>query len=459
MEQHDLRSEKDTLREINDALSAEIRNPKQGEIDLAERENRRISRIGNLLRYTGICLLLLGVGSLLLQRWGLVNHLERYFLFLGFTGTVCGAGLWCGLRVGENKGARTLLGVVTALIPVHCAQIGALLYSQFGTNFSNHPSFLRWDPGNMTNALTALAVGLTAMIPMGYLSYAVLARRYATPLCLLGFGVSGLLIVPTREPVAVSALVLAGIIAVLFAERRFLRISELSTREALTARAVPVIAMTLLIGRQYLYDPSSFFLGTLLGFVAVGLLSSAKLLSPNRWAMVGVEFASLLCAMTAGWFCTSGVLDSFHLWKSVAAPMIVGGPIVVGLTLMGFRARVLPRLFHGNAATILMLTGFIELIHFDPSGGFLALLCGIMAILWACITEKRVLLYIGILLSIISLFDIVRLILMGLSADFWWITLSILGVTTIVGASYFERYFGELKATVQGLRRRVATWN
>lgn len=459
MEQHSIVLDKDPLREIHEALSAEVTNLKQQQLEAAEKENQRISRIGGLLRYAGISILILGVGSFLLQRWGIVNHLERYLLFLGFTGTVCGAGLWCGLRVRENKGARTLLGIVTALIPVHCAQLGALLYSQFGSNFTNHPSFLRWDPGNMTNALVALSVGLAAMAPMAYLSYAVLARRYAKPLCLLGFGVSSLLIVPTRDPAAIVGLLLAGTVAVLVAERRFVRISELSTREAITARSVPFIAMTMLIGRQYLYDPSNFFIGTLFGLAAAALLSAAKLLSPHRWAVGIVETGAMVCTVTSGWFIGSGILDTFNLWRSVGAPLIIGAPLAIGLTVMGFRAKVISGAFHVNASLLLILTGLFELAHQDPYGSVLALFCGLVAIVWACITESRSLLLGGGVLSAISFITVASFILSGVSESFWWVALSITGVCTIVIASYFERYFGQVRDTVVAVRKRVASWD
>lgn len=458
MNQHLNTSETNPLQEIHEALAAETPKLTQEDMELAERERRHISRIGDLLRYAGIGILLLGVGAFLFQRWGIVNHLERYLLFLGFTGTVCGAGLWCGLKVRENKGARTLLGFVVALIPVHCAQIGALLYSQFGSNFTNHPSFLRWDPGNMTNALVALAVGLIGMVPMAYLSYAVLARRYATPLCVLGFGVSSLLIAPTREPVAIVGFLLASTLAIFHAERRFLSISELSTREAITARAVPFIAMAMLVVRQYLYDPSSLFIGALFAFAAVGLLTTARFLSPNRWAIGSVETGAMVCAIVSGWYTTSGVLDLFHLWHSVFAPLIIGAPLAVGLVLMGFYTTVMTRSFHTSGATILLLTGLMELGHRDPSGSVIALLCGFIAIVWACIAEVRSLLYAGVTLSAISLLILVKLIVTGLSASFWWITLGIAGIFTIVGASYFERYFDQVRKTVITLRRQVAMW-
>jgi hypothetical protein len=453
--------EEKILREIDDAISKEKESTitiKDEQLALSSEEQLRVSRISTLLRTVGIGVLLVGVSCFLLQRWGVVDHFQRYLLFLCFTGSVCAAGLWCGLGIKENKGARTLLGTVVALIPVHCAQLGAMVYSQVGSGFENHPTFLRWDAGDMTHAFLATGIGLAVLLPLSYLSYSVLARRYATSLCAIGFGVSSLLLVPTRSPLFSALLIITGAAATAFAERRFIRISELKTREAFIARSIPLIALAMLVGRQYLYDYSTFIMGTLFGFAAIGLLALARALASYRWAVATLELTSLSCATLAGLFCGHAIVGSLELYGTIASPLLIGIPTSIGLFVLGMFAIGSSRAFNGVGSVAIFLTGIAELSHYDPSGKVVALVCGIAALWSACLTHQRPLLIGGSTLTALSLMLIIKSIAQGFSPTLWWITLSITGVATVISASYFERYFSQLQEATIAARSRIGEW-
>jgi len=461
MNTHHITIERKFLTEVDEALSKDKENTmaiKDAQLALSSEEQLRVSRISTLLRTVGIGVLLVGVSCFLLQRWGVIDHFQLYLLFLCFTGSVCAAGLWCGLGIKENKGARTLLGTVVALIPVHCAQLGAMVYSQVGSGFENHPAFLRWDAGDMTHALLATGIGLAALVPLAYLSYSVLARRYATSLCALGFGVSALLLVPNRSPLFSALLLIAGAAASAFGERRFVKISELKTREAFIARSIPFIALAMLVGRQYLYDSSTFFIGTLFGFAAIGLLALARAFAPYRWAVAIAELASLPCAVLAGVFCGHAVVGSLDLYGTIASPLLIGIPTSIVLFASGIFAIECSRVFNRVGSISIFLTGISELSHYDPSGKVVALVCGVAAICIACVTRQRSLLIGGSTLTALSLMLIIQLIVRGISPTIWWITLSITGVATVISASYFERYFSQLREATIAARGRIGEW-
>lgn len=450
-----------TIEEIDEALRNEKeihRVHKEEQFARAAEESVRISRISTFLRYVGIGVLLVGVSCFLFQRWGEVNHFQRYLLFLGFTGTVCGAGLWCGLGIKENKGARTLLGTVLALIPVHCAQLGAMLYSQVGSNFEHHPNFLRWNAGDMTHALLAIGIGLGVMAPLAYFSYSVLARRYAKDLCLIGFGVSSLLLIPTRAPLYAASLLLVGAVVTAWGERRFLRIPELKTKEGLVARAIPIAALAMLVGRQYLYDSSTFFIGTLFGFGALALLALARNLSPYRWIVSFVEFQALISAICSGLFCSHAIVSSLEVGGTIIEPLIRGVPLAVGLSIMGAYAIACRVLFNSTAAIVVFLTGLVELSHYDPTGKVVALIVGVMTLWMACLGQQRSLLISGSTLTVVALFTVLRQVIFGVPSSVWWIALSITGVATVIGASYFERYFTQFRDATIAARTRIGEW-
>jgi hypothetical protein len=233
---------------------------------------------------------------------------------------------------------------------------------------------------------------------------------------------------------------------------------ELKTREALVARAVPFVALAMLIGRQYLYDSSTFFIGTLFGFAALGLLASARALAPHRWAVVIVELSSLACAVLSGLFCGHSLVASLELQGTIAAPLFTGIPTSIALFVSGLFAIECSREFNRIGSLAIFLTGLVELSHYDPSGKVVGLVCGIIALWIASVTQQRALLLGGSTLTALSLALIIQSIVQGFSPTLWWITLSITGVTTVIGASYFERYFGQLRDATIAARSRIGEW-
>lgn len=461
--------EHEIIREIESAIGSETSQHdrrREAATIPTDDEQRRISRIGNLLRYVGVGILIVGIACFMLQRWGISDHLERYFLFLGFTASVCGAGLWCGLKIDENKGARTLLGAVVALIPVHCSQLGAMLFSQVAScdhifcNGVYIPEYLRWNPGNWSTTLFSVGVGLGVLLPMAYLSYAVLARRYAFPLCTIEFGISSLLMIPSRDPMIVGILLVAGAIATILSERRFSSITELTTREAVLARAVPFGALCMLVGRQcYIYGASSFLIGILAAIGAVGFLGAAATAAPRQWLMKPLEALSLGCTIAAGVLCADGMVDAVGLSDTFMEPLLSGFVTALALSAVGLRARAIPATFHYAAAATILLTGVGELLKtssYDPAASLVALGFGILAIWWGSLIEKRSILVSGLLLTALALVQTIKVSLSYLPVG--WLTLGILGVVTIVSASYFERNFGRLKARISMWRSEVMQW-
>lgn len=460
--------EHETTREVYALGSYAVQSDTKREAatSTTDDEQRRISRIGTLLRYIGVGILVVGIGCFMFQRWGISDHLERYFLFLGFTASVCGAGLWCGLKIDENKGARTLLGAVVALIPVHCSQLGAMLFSQVAScddrfcNGAYIPVYLRWNPGSWGTTLFTVAVGLGVLAPMAYLSYSVLARRYALPLCAIGFGISSLLMIPSRDPMVVGIILVGGALVTILSERRFSLIAELSTREAVLARAVPFGALCMLVGRQcYIYGASSFLLGILAAIGSVGFLGAAATAAPRRWLMKPLEALSLGCTILAGVYCADGIVDAVGLQRTIAYPLTMGLLTAFSLSAVGLRAQAIPATFQYAAASTILLTGVGELLEtslYNPAASLVALGFGILAFWWGSLIEKRSILMSGLVLTALALLETIKVSLTYLPVG--WLTLGILGVVTIVAASYFERNFGRLKARMSVWRNEVMQW-
>ena len=99
-----------------------------------------------MLRALGAIIITACASIFLFQKWGLGNDIQRYFFLLGFTIVLTAGGFFCGLKLNESKGARTLLSLTIAIAPVNFVVLGGLLYSQFAIGGGLHflPSFATW---------------------------------------------------------------------------------------------------------------------------------------------------------------------------------------------------------------------------------------------------------------------------------------------------------------------------
>lgn len=452
------------VQEIDEALAQEhLSLEKQSEerLHVAVKERERISRIGTVLRYIGVAVLMAATGTFMFQRWGDMTHMSRYFAFLAFTAVVCAAGLVCGLKIGENKGARTLLGAVVVLLPVHCAQIGAILFSRLGggAHAMNYPSYFFWSVPSLADAVLVAVAGAVALIPMAYMAYSVLARNYARQLMLLGCAVSAILVVPTRDPLIVGLLLtVAGVVACM-GEIKLSGVAELKTREAAVARCVPFIATAMLIGRQgALYHSSIFFQGIVYALMSAVLFEIAPRITTKKSIVRFCEAAALYPTALSCHLLADAVLRGFALHGTALAPVVIGLPITLVFAVMAERAKETSRLFRALSAVALFVTGLVELVDgVGIESCIIALVIGIFAVTYACVSEHKGLLFAGGSLTLLSLGRVTFLAIGSLSFS-PWILLGVIGVATIVGASYLERNFTKLREGMFLARKRVSGW-
>ncbi len=454
------------VREIEEALAADIANrEKQNEERLAavSRERDKISRIGMALRYVGIAVLAAATGSFMFQRWGDMTHLARYLSFLVFTVGVCGAGLLCGLKIGENKGARTLLGVVVTLIPVHAAQLGAILFSRFGSpprSPVSYPSALYWSVSSLSDALIAVGVGVATLIPMAFMAYSVLARSHARQLLMLGCGVSAALMIPTRDPMLVGMIMAIASACTLIGEARLSSVLELRTREGVIARSVPFLAVAMLIGRQcFLYNSTSLFLGIVCLIASAVTFEMVPRLNISGLVTTLSEHLSVPLTALGVFFVGDAILQGFDLSTSVFAPLVIGMPMGIAFTVMAERARESSGVFRVASSVALFLTGLSELLSGSGvEAGVISLLIGIVALTVGSAAEKKGMFLAGAVLILLSLGRVCLDALGNISVS-PWVILGVIGVGTIVSASYIERNFIRIREEFSAMRKKIATWN
>ena len=452
------------VQEVEEALAVEhatLQKRSDERLAAATIEHERISRLGSALRYIGVAVLVAAMGTFMFQRWDGMSQVSRYFSFLGFTAVVCASGLLCGLKIGENKGARTLLGVVVTLIPLHCAQIGAILYSRIGAAVveSNYPSYFYFSVPSLTDAIIVAVGGLTAIIGMGAMAYSVLARKYASQLLLAGCGVSAALLVPTRDPLLVAGLIgVAGTMAYL-GERAFSSIAELRTREAAVARCVPFLALALLVARQCaLYNADNIFNGVIFGLMTVTLFRIFPRIVSSKQLIHTCELFSMPTAAAASILIGQSVSTAFSLWGGVFPPLVMALPLVVVYAVMARHARETASAFRGASSVALFVTGISELLEGGIEECLVSLVIGILGVTYACINEHRGTLRAGVGLIVVSLIRVSSVAIASLTVS-PWIILGAIGVGTIIGASYIERNFVRLRNVLASARKQVSQWS
>jgi hypothetical protein len=91
-------------------------------------------------------------------------------------------------------------------------------------------------------------------------------------------------------------------------------------------------------------------------------------------------------------------------------------------------------------------------------GGIASLLIGIIALIVACVAERKGLFLAGVSLVVLSLGRVTLEALVNVSVS-PWVVLGVIGVATIVAASYIERNFLRLREEFFALRKKVGAWN
>lgn len=451
------------VQEVQEALSLErtaIEKRAKDWLADAIQERDRLSRIGSILRVIGASVLAAAMITFLLGRWDGMSQVARYFTFLGFTGVMCGCGLLCGLRIGESKGARTLLGAVALLIPIHFAQIGAMLYSRVAAHVSasDYPSIFFFSVPSLSAALLVGAVGLMALLPMAYMAYAVLARSHIGKLLTVTIAVSSTLLVPTREPLLVLAMASAAGLVALLSEASLKLTPDLRTREAAVARMVPFIALALILGRQSLYRAHDLFIGVSIALVAAFLFSTVRRVTSSATLVGFSELGALGCSALSGLIIANAVGLAFSPYGERFVTLGLGLSMMGAFTAMSLRATETAACFRLAAALSLLLTGVAEL---TAAGGMnsciTALVLGILGVAYSCVREARFQLCASVMLTALALLKVCSVAITTVTVS-PWLMLGVIGTATIVGASWIERNFPLMRETFSSARARVAAW-
>jgi hypothetical protein len=451
------------VRDVDDALRQEdVARQSERQRDAQSGQLlRRIFAVPELLRSLGSGVLCAAALVFMVQNWGSADDVVRTFYFLGFTATLAAAGFFCGVRMREDKGARTFLALAAAMVPALFTVLGALLYSQFPwlSGFAEYPDYAVITAPSALAAVSTTLVVVAALVPITWLSFLTLARPEVRRLSALYLLANAALLVPTRHPDVIGVLALSLFAALVWIDRRVWHpIAALRTREGHLVRAMLAIPPLVLIGRSlHLYAFSSLFGAGLLGVLAGVLFEAFPQLTASRDLARAAQRAAALAAIGAFACAADAAVNALGLGQAAVLPLTCI-PAAATLVFASLRA-VDDGIFHRRLAALVAVggTGFNLVVHPGVGASFFSLATGVAATAYGWVAEQKVLLVAGAAAVAWSVLYHLHLALEVVSVS-PWLSLAVVGVATVLAASLLERHGHSLAHRVGAFRDRVAAW-
>jgi hypothetical protein len=417
--------------------------------------------LSKILRMVGAIVIILASATFLFQRWESSDHIMRYFSFLGFTAVLSVAGFLCGLKIREDKGARTFLAIAAALIPINFCALGGLGYSRVLAAqgiVTNYNMLTRWVAPSDGAAIVATVVGCAVLTLLSFISFSALLRTERANLTVLFVASNLFLLIPTRNAdwmAFLAVLMFAGLAGYDYLTLR--KIPAGGTPEGAIVRAVLAIPFGAMLVRTlclYLQDLSFFFAGTLFAMAAVFLfqllpayLKSASARSSSQTLSLAPVIVSWLCFVAQ--FVPPLDVDSAALFSLYTLPVSM---IIAALSF--YCEAGLGTTFRKLAAFVAIVSMAACLVCFPGAvAAFLCIAVSLVILSYGYISESGL-----VFLSGVGGFGFGVLYHLRYALELYsyspWLCLSLLGVATVLLSSLIERHYQGLSARLLEIRSK-----
>ncbi len=455
------------LQEVSTALLKEDLPPKNSTPPAGNPLQAKVGKLTTALRRSAMVVLLTAAGSSLFQGWASWDSAQRIMAFAVFIVSLSLTGLLSAFKFNDAKGARVALGLATAVLPVAASQLGGLIYSHFISlsSASSIPSMLRYTAVSVTQT-SVLTAALCCLIPgVAYAGFSVLARSEAALLTALFSVGNAALLVPVREPLAIGLLsmaLLAGLLAIDLS--RFHGRPELRTLEGGLSRAMLFVPFAIMVIRNLaLYSVSTVLIGCLFSVLTAFLF----IVLPKLTETASVQKIAQTCStisMAAAWYCFSQAL---FFERTAMLPLseqflypVRTLPISAGLVLMSFfTVGTAPR-YRRSAAYLATMSMFLQLLTFPGLvTSFFCISISILCIAAGCLIEERGFFTAGSWGLALGVLYHLRYAVFFYSGIDPWISLAVLGILTLLSASYLEKNYRTLAARCTAFQEKVRSWD
>lgn len=439
-------------QEIDAALAAD-----SARLTRSVARSEPLTSLAGLLRLAGAIILISAALSFMLKQWPGASYVVRYFYFLGFTTVLSFAGFLTGLRIRDDKGARTFLAVTAAIVPVHFSILGALLFSRFGDPLAAYPEVLTWIANTDGQALVTVACSLLALIPITFLSFSTLARARAIPLTITYIAANSVLLVPIRHPDIIGLMAFGLLSTLVMFDIKVLQKERcLRTLEGIFARLLMAIPFAILVGRNiHIYDSSRIFGSMLFASTAIVLFIFLPEMLPTKSQRELSQSWSTL-PMAAAWYLLAlEILAHFEKQDSLVM-VIVFLPIASILVIMSLFTTSDGENYRTSAALLAATIVILQVIKFGgPENSLLCIVLALITGTYGYVVRNRLIVGAG---SLAFLFGIASQLASTVSL-YPWIALAAVGIGTIVAASYIERSYPILRQKLKEFQTGAGRWS
>jgi hypothetical protein len=399
--------------------------------------------VSTILRLCGSGFTIAAILLFLFQRWENASDLHRYGMILGETLTLTLLGLMTSRWLKEQKSARVFLSLSLVSTSAVFTILGAMIYSQvqWMPTVTNVPDFAFWAADSMDTVLLLLVGSFVILGGQSLLSFSVLARPVARSLTLLLMLNIGLLLLPVRD-LGITTLLVMPVLLFVSRYLAMLRKSTpaMRTGEGTMAGILVLLPLVIMVGRgAYLYAEGPVAIGSLALLAYLVLRQLALSISNAVRSRKFLEMASLAPAALAA-------LELTEVVNGISPRMDHWLIVVFAVAMSGFLLDLARRALAGNKYYLrgMISMGLIVAVveqAFWPGVSTAMLgvvLSGLLFVLSYSVKEVSLF---G--LSLLTLIGSLVLLVVELIATLntsTWVSMAILGMSTIILAAAVERY-------------------
>lgn len=402
--------------------------------------------LSQLLRIIGAGVIVSALGIFLMQGWQNGDDIHRYFLLLTQTGLLTVIGFGCHHWLKEAKSARLFLCLALVSVPINFAILGGLIYSQVQWDTANalYPSFANWQADSIQAALLTTLGATVVLLPIVWVGFLAIARQSALRLSSLFILGSTLLLVPLRTPEIIGVTVLS-ITGLVFWQLNQIKAKDvaLQTIEGRFAQLLLVLPLATMMLRElalYSYNSLLFASAALSVFLMLRhcSLSLAAESEWKKWSKY-LELISVAPALVASISLGIASYDIAPSHTEIILP-VIGLSLSALIMEISSRSTVYSTALQRVASIVLSASMMINLLVL--SGGFSAALCilaGTGVLIYGFTAQLRIAFILGLITTIAGLGYQLHFLVLEFDLGSW-ISLAVLGVSTILLASILERY-------------------
>ena len=289
------------------------------------------------------------------------------------------------------------------------------------------------------------------------ISMRVLVRGQGAVMTAAYLALNLLLLVPSRDPYVVGALMVIGVIGACEVDRRVASAAGARTAEGITARLLMFMPVVLLIGRSaMIYDASSTVWGVALMSVAFLSFMRVRRFIPAYESQI--EYFSYAAAGFGWYLFSTTLLGAWGTSMSISVPVIML-PMCAVLTVCSLMVKSGGGAERFLAAALLMESAGFELFIADGVASSLyCILIGASTAVGGFSTERRAFFIAGSVCFVLGLLRQLELAI-DLYSMSPWISLAVLGIVTVIASSYVERHYAELLGRGRKFLSDVKAWN